>query len=358
MSPKSLHRPSISGIVAVGVFAGIVCVAWAHGDETKGGATKGQEEKKDKGAKSGPATIVVEAQLRDNSTINLILHDANIELQTVYGNLKIPVAAVARIEFGVRLSADEQRRIAGAIADLGHAEPPRRDAAVAALEAMEEKAYKALVLASQGGKTEMARRATDALTKLRAAQTEEELEAFAMDVVHTSNSKFTGLIKVSSFKVGTLAFGDQQLKLTDIRSIRSQAAESSDDGKGEVLTVGKGGLKVEAKLAVDDKRHDYHVFLEGMDLNLNMRMKTYRVRLDKGKHVLNVDAGDEEFDPLLAVFDETGKMIAYDDDGGGKYDSRLELNSKRGGIYTIHVAGMRDTMGPYTLRINAKKADK
>lgn len=326
-----------------------------------GGKAKVQENAKDRGAKPKMAQIAlteVEAHLRDDSTIKLLMHDKKIELHTAYGNLEIPLSAIARIDFGLRLSADDQKRVNAAMADLGNADKVRRDAATAALLALREKAVPALVRAADGDQPELAQRAEEALAKLRESLSKEERETSDMDVVYTATSKFSGRIKAPSFKVSTLAFGDQELKLTTIRTLSSAESEFANDGNSLVHSVGKDGLKLEDKLADGDARHNYNVTLQGMALNLNLRMKTYQVRLGAGKHVMEVKAGDEEFDPLLVVFDKSGEMLAYDDDSGGALDSLLEFDAGRGGVFTIHVAGMRDTLGPYTLKITSKKAGR
>lgn len=139
------------------------------------------------------------------------------------------------------------------------------------------------------------------------------------------------------------------------------AAGDRQDNKP--LAVGKGGLKIDAAIGTGDKRHNYKVTLVGKQYELELRMKAYRVTLDADKkYFMTVEAEDEVFDPLLVVLDEVGKILAYDDDDGvmadgdGKYDCKLNFTSKRAGSYSIHVAGMRDTIGAYRLKIiEAKK---
>src|SRR5262249_35665079 len=120
----------------------------------------------------------------------------------------------------------------------------------------------------------------------------------------------------------------------------------------KVHMVDNGGLKIAAKLTKDDKRQEYQLNLEGKDLKLKLRMKPYLVKLAEGtKYTMTVDAGDETFDPLLVVLDEAGHILAYDDDSGGKLNSKLFFTPKNSGTFMIHVAGVGDTLGPYTLKI-------
>lgn len=116
--------------------------------------------------------------------------------------------------------------------------------------------------------------------------------------------------------------------------------------------VNNGGLKIAAKLTKDDKRQEYKLNLEGKNLKLKLRMKLYQVKLEEGtKYTMTVDAGDDTFDPVLVVLDDAGHILAYDDDSGGKLNSKLLFTPKKSGTFMIHVAGVGDTLGPYTLKI-------
>src|SRR5262249_20492515 len=92
-------------------------------------------------------------------------------------------------------------------------------------------------------------------------------------------------------------------------------ATAGDKKADKVHMVGKDGLKIDSKITDDDKQFTYKVTLEGMDLELMLRHKSYKVKLDGGtKYKMTISAGDDEFDPLLVVFDDAGKILAYDDD--------------------------------------------
>ncbi len=134
------------------------------------------------------------------------------------------------------------------------------------------------------------------------------------------------------------------------------SAFAGEEGK-KVLSVGKDGLKVEGKIAENEKRYEYKITLEGKDLELKLRAIRYQVKLEADmKYTLTIDTTDADFDPLLVVQDDKGKILAYDDDSGGNFNSKLEFTPKASGVFTIHAAGLRDTLGPYTLRIVAAKS--
>jgi hypothetical protein len=178
---------------------------------------------------AGAAAVMVEVRLVDDSNLKLALRDERVELQTPYGKLLIPVADVRRVEFGLRIRPGTAKKIERAIADLGHEEFQRRRAASAELVALGAKAYPALLKAAKDKDPEVAKRAREVLEKLRAAVPEEQLESRTCDVVHTEDSRIAGRITAESLKVTTLAFGDQRLRLADVRHLRSLSAPAEPE---------------------------------------------------------------------------------------------------------------------------------
>ncbi len=186
-----------------------------------------------------PLTGAMEVHFSDASVLKVVLKDERIELDTPYGKLLIPVADIQRIEVGLRVSEDVRKRIDTAIADLGH--PQRGKAAMAELISLKEKAYPAVRIAAKGKDADVASRAEQVLAKLREAVAESLLERPTHDVVYTATSKIAGRIKGDAFRVSTSAFGEQQVKLADVRSIRSQNVADLDP-PAEVALVDRGTL--------------------------------------------------------------------------------------------------------------------
>ena len=124
--------------------------------------------------------------------------------------------------------------------------------------------------------------------------------------------------------------------------------------KDKVHSVGKEGLTIEGKIAENDKSYDFKLNFDGMDVDLKLRAKRYLVKLEAGaKYTMTMDTKDQEFDPLLVVQDDAGKILAFDDDSGGQLNSKLDFTPAKSGTFTISAAGLRDTQGPYTLKIVA-----
>src|SRR5262249_36050421 len=134
--------------------------------QTGGEGTKNPDDNAKKAAKA-PGMVVV--RFVDDSTMRVQLQDERIELETPHGNLLIPVADIHQIEFASRTPEDVAKRAAVLVADLGHKDFKRRQAATDDLAALGERAYPALLTAVRVTDPEAARRARDLLEKVRQA---------------------------------------------------------------------------------------------------------------------------------------------------------------------------------------------
>src|SRR5262249_33260810 len=88
--------------------------------------------------------------------------------------------------------------------------------------------YPALLRATKHKDPEVIRRAEELLTHLRQTVPEDLLEIREFDVVSTDEMRMTGRIGGETFKVHTSQFGEQPLKLADIRGLRSLAQIAAD----------------------------------------------------------------------------------------------------------------------------------
>src|SRR5262245_55895103 len=208
--------PRCRSLVFLVLFSAIATSAAIQGQQAQE-ADQGNATASDKGA----AREAVEVKFADESNVRVILLDRSIPLETPYGKLLIPAGDIHRIDFGRRLSQEARRRIESAIADLGHAEFKRRDSATAELCTFREKGYHALLNAAKSKDQEVVRRSELILEKLRDPVAEDLLEIPPFDTVYTSKSMIAGHITLDGFSVRTLAFGDQTIKLSDARSLRS-----------------------------------------------------------------------------------------------------------------------------------------
>jgi len=171
----------------------------------------------------------VEVKCVDESTLKLKLLDEKLELVTKYGLLQIAVGDVRRIEFAHRCPPDVAEKIALAISKLGHADFQAREQATAELKSHRERAYPFLLKTLKHDDPEVSRRADEALRYIQAKVPTQLLETRDNDVVYTEESKFTGKLTAQNLRVLTGMFGEQSLKLADLRSLKSGVGVSADE---------------------------------------------------------------------------------------------------------------------------------
>jgi hypothetical protein len=99
----------------------------------------------------------------------------------------------------------------------------------------------------------------------------------------------------------------------------------------------------------------------------------YKVRVPAGHRLLaRVFTPNGRLDPIVAVFDARGHVVAFNDDDHG-FDSLVSQAIRRGGVYTVMVAGFfsvprdpfrsgsgrgAESEGPYRLRIRVGQDDR
>lgn len=175
--------------------------------------------------------IDAEVKCIDDSTLKLRLLDDKLELVTKYGFLQIAVGDIRRIEFAHRCPPDVAEKIALAISKLGHPDFQARERATADLKAFRERAYPYLLKATKSDDPEIGRRADEALKYIQGRVPAAQLEPRDNDVVYTDDSKITGKLTAQSLRVNTAQFGDQSLKLADMRSLRSGTGSITEDAQ-------------------------------------------------------------------------------------------------------------------------------
>lgn len=173
----------------------------------------------------------VEAEVKcvDDSTLKIKLLDDKLDLGTKYGSLQIPVADIRRIDFAHRCPPDVIEKIAQAISKLGHPDFQTRERATADLKGLRERAYPYLLKAIKNDDPEISRRADEALKYILARVPAAQLESKEFDVVYTDDSRITGKLGANTLRVSTGQFGEQQLKLADMRSLKSGSGSGLDD---------------------------------------------------------------------------------------------------------------------------------
>jgi len=171
----------------------------------------------------------VEVKLKDGGVLKLTLVDDVIEIAGRYGTLRIAPVDIRRIEFAERLTEATQKQIDKALADLDSRDETVRAAAATQLVALGRQAYPAMLKLAENKDSIPGKEAAKILEKIQDAVEEKDLSPRATDVIHTGDSTITGTVVPPALRVHTSQFGELSLKVTDIRSLRSQALPDEDE---------------------------------------------------------------------------------------------------------------------------------
>ena len=180
-------------------------------------------------APTRPAPTDVEVRCVDDSIVKLKLLDERLDFVMKYGKLEIPVADIRRIEFATRVPSDVSERIALLISNLNHPDFDLREKATSELREQRERAYLPLLRAVKNSDAEISRRADESVRFLLQKVPAAQLEPRENDVIHTDDSKIVGKLVSPALRVQTSMFGEQTLRLSDVRSLRSTGSPSVED---------------------------------------------------------------------------------------------------------------------------------
>jgi hypothetical protein len=109
---------------------------------------------------------------------------------------------------------------------------------------------------------------------------------------------------------------------------------------GEVLTVGKDGITVEAILSKEDP----------FDKVRKKHCKTYDVQMKAGKTYV-IDMISKQLDSYLRLEDAAGKKLAQDDDSGGGTNARIRFKAPSEGVYRVYATSFGLETGLFLLKI-------
>lgn len=178
---------------------------------------------------SAVAGTEVEVRCVDDSVLKLKLLDERLNISTRYGSLQVPVADIRRIEFATRVTPEVAERVSLLIANLNHPDFEAREKATAELRELRERAYFPLLKAIKHQDPEISRRAEETVRYIQQKVPPGQLDVREYDVIHTDDSKFTGMIGAAVLRVQTTMFGEQSLRLADIRSLKSGTSIAAEE---------------------------------------------------------------------------------------------------------------------------------
>lgn len=182
------------------------------------------------------AALTMTAQFTDQGALQVEVLDPELTLVTKFGELKIPLTEVCKLEFAPRVPADVTEAVTKALAQLASENFNTREKAGATLLQHKFVAYALLKKAAESRDLEVAQRAEELLEKIKDTTPAEQLIPRTSDTVTTDDSVIAGTIKNETLKVRTKQFGEQALKLAEVRTLSLQPPEPLEDQiTGEVL---------------------------------------------------------------------------------------------------------------------------
>lgn len=166
----------------------------------------------------------VEVHFLNGSLLRLLVHSEKLEIDTEYGRLVVPVRDVRTIEFGLRYPDGAQAKIQAALNELGGGDFRTRDKAVKTLVELGPYSYPATLEASRSKILEVSQRAKQVLKQLEGKFSKADLKTTEMDKVVARSFPINGRILTSTLKARTDLFGDVELSLAKMGTLKSIAA--------------------------------------------------------------------------------------------------------------------------------------
>lgn len=162
---------------------------------------------------------LAEVRFGDGSIVRMTLLQENLEVQTKYGKLTIPLNEVRRVEFGLHVPPDVNQQINQSIKRLASDVYKERDLASKDLIQVGHFAYPSLQRASRSSDQEVAYRATSVIRQISERVSPDLLKLRDEDVITTAEFTVIGKITSQTIKANSPHFGDVNLKLSELRTM-------------------------------------------------------------------------------------------------------------------------------------------
>jgi hypothetical protein len=191
--------------------------------------------KPDKTVKAKPLGGEWEVLFSDDSKMKLTLLDEQIVVETPHGSLTIPARDIRKIEFGVRLSSEDQLAFDRAIAGIAGKDAKAREEGKAALKALGGKIVPFLKRALRTADAESRPHLEQVYETIAGDHAARKLEPRDFDAITTDDSQFAGRIALSQFRVGTFQFGELKLRIADCKALQFGGISPGFDEKLEIV---------------------------------------------------------------------------------------------------------------------------
>ncbi len=170
----------------------------------------------------------VDIHFLNGSTVRMVIQSEQLEVATPYGKLIVPVRDVRAVEFGLHYPDGVEAKIESAIKGLGNSAYQEREKAAAALVDLGPYSYPAILDAARSKDAEVSQRAKELTKKLQAAHPKKDLKTTTDDKIITRSFTIVGKILTTTIKSKTEYFGDVELHLAKMRTLRSVGGSGLD----------------------------------------------------------------------------------------------------------------------------------
>jgi hypothetical protein len=178
----------------------------------------------------------------DGSVVRMTLLQENLEVQTKYGKLLIPLSDVRKVEFGLHVPPEVNQQITQSIKRLASGVYKERDGASKELVQVGHFAFPSLQKASRSSDSEVSYRAASLIKQISERVSPDLLKMREEDLIQTTEFTVTGRIMSQSLKAHSPHFGDVALKLSELRTMQVR----QHGGKSDlVLDAAKHGSALE-----------------------------------------------------------------------------------------------------------------
>ena len=172
---------------------------------------------------------LAEVRFADGSIVRMNILQETVEVATKYGKLTIPTDDIRRIDMGLHIPPGMEAQIETSIRNLASEAFKQREDASRDLLQFGHWAFPALQKAAGSPELEVAKRGQALLTRISEKTPPEVLKIRADDVVQTRDFPIVGRIASPTIKAHSPLFGDQMLKLSDVRSIAIRGQRGDAD---------------------------------------------------------------------------------------------------------------------------------
>lgn len=168
---------------------------------------------------SSPRPNLAEVRFGDGSIVRMTLMQENLEVETKYGKLTIPMGEIRRVEFGLHVPPDVNTQINQSIKRLASDVYKERDSASKDLVQVGHFAFPSLQRASRSSDQEVAYRAVSVIKQISERVAPDLLKLRDEDVITTAEFTVIGKITSQTIKANSPHFGDVSLKLSELRTM-------------------------------------------------------------------------------------------------------------------------------------------